>query len=94
MYRQDSDAFSMAYRRRTPGRLSAGVEAQIESALLREKALVDDAELPISSYNYTAMKDRLEASGIKVSLTTIINGAKKLGCHRPRRREKLTTGRW
>lgn len=87
-YREDPEAFSVAYERRTPAKLSAEAEAAVEAALLREKVLVDDGDLPISSYNYTAMRDRLEASGIKVSLTTIINRAKKLGCHKPRRKKK------
>jgi hypothetical protein len=89
VYRQDPQEFSVAYQRDTPPRLSAEVEAAIEEALLREKALVDDPDLPISSYNYAAMKDRLRASGIKVSVTTIIDRAKKLGCHKPRRRRKV-----
>jgi hypothetical protein len=88
-YREDPEGFSIAYERRTSAKLSAEAEAAIESALLREKALVDDADLPISSYNYTAMRDRLEASGIKASLTTIINRAKKLGCHKPRRKRRV-----
>jgi hypothetical protein len=88
VYCQDPQGFSVAYQRHTPPRLSAEVEAEIEKALLREKALVDDPDLPISSYNYAAMKDRLRARGIKVSVTTIIDRAKKLGCHKPRRRRK------
>ncbi|HUW08884.1 MAG TPA: hypothetical protein VM537_04100, partial [Anaerolineae bacterium] len=55
---------------------------------LREKAIVEDPDLPISSYNYTAIQDRLEADKIKVSLTTIIDRAKKLDCHTPRRKRK------
>jgi hypothetical protein len=88
-YRGDPEVFSVAYERRTPARLTAEVEAAIESALWREKALVDDKDLPISSYNYTAMKDRLEADGVEVSLTTIINRAKKLGCHKLRRKRNV-----
>jgi hypothetical protein len=37
------------------------------------------------------MRDRLKASGIKVSLTTITNRAKKLGCHKPRRKREAHT---
>jgi hypothetical protein len=87
-YRQDPEAFSVAYQRHTPGRLSGEEEAEIESALLQEQALVEDPDMPISSYNYAAMRDRLRAKGIKVSATTIINRAKKLGCHKPRRKRK------
>ena len=88
VFRQDPEGFAIAYQRSTPPRLSAEVEAEIESALLGEKALVEDPDLPISGYNYTAMKDRLEGQGIKVSVTTIISRAKKLDCHKPRRRRK------
>jgi len=88
-YRQDPEGFTIAYQRSTPARLSAEVEAKIERALLREKAIVEDPDLPISGYNYTAIKDRLEGKGIEVSLTTIIDRAKKLDCHKPRRRRKV-----
>ena len=67
-YRQDPDGFTVAYQRKSPGRLSAEVEAEIEQALLREKALVDDPDLPISGYNYTALRDRLLEKGITVSV--------------------------
>ena len=87
-YRQDPEGFTVAYRRSAPAKLSPGVEAAIKTALLREKAIVQDPDLPISSYNYTAIQDRLEADKIKVSLTTIIDRAKKLDCHTPRRKRK------
>jgi hypothetical protein len=35
------------------------MEEAIETSLLREKAIVKDPDLPISSYNYTATRDRL-----------------------------------
>ena len=87
-YRQDPEGFTITYQRSTPAKLSADVEAEIERALLREKAIVEDPDLPISGYNYTAIKDRLEGKGIEVSVTTIIDRAKKLDCHKPRRRRK------
>jgi hypothetical protein len=88
-FRQDPEGFTIAYQRSTPARLSAEVEAEIETALLREKALVEDPDLPISGYNYAAIKDRLDGKGILVSVTTIIDRAKKLDCHKPRRRRKV-----
>ena len=87
-YRHDPEAFSIAYQRAAPGRLSTEMEAKIESALLREKQIVEDRDLPISGYNYTALRDRLHKDGIEVSVTTIIRRAKKLGCHTPRRKKK------
>jgi hypothetical protein len=87
-YRKDPEAFSVAYERRTPGRLSAAVEMKIEQELLREKAIVDDKRLPISGYNYSALRDRLKKDGIKVSVNTIIERAKRLDCYKPRQKRK------
>jgi hypothetical protein len=88
-YRQDPEGFSISYQRSTPPMLSSAVEAAIESALLREKGIVEDPDLPISSYNYTAIQDRLRTEGVRVSVTTIIDRAKKLDCHRPRRKRRI-----
>ena len=47
-YREKPKTFLITYERDTPARLSASVEAAIETALLKEKELVDDPQLPIS----------------------------------------------
>jgi hypothetical protein len=88
-YRQEPENFSIAYKRKSPAKLSAEVESEIEQALLREKEIVEDPDLPISGYNYTAIRDRLRKEGIEVSVTTIIDRAKKLDCHKPRRQRKV-----
>jgi len=87
-HRRDPTEFSIAYQRATPARLSADVEAEMTQALLREKEIVEDPNLPISGYNYTAIKDRLAAKGISVSVTTIIKRAKQLDCYKPRKKRK------
>jgi hypothetical protein len=87
-HRRDPAGFSIAYQRATPARLSANVEAEMGQALLREKEIVEDPNLPISGYNYTAIKDRLAAKGISVSVTTIIKRAKQLDCYQPRKKRK------
>jgi len=87
--RQAPEAFSIAYERQTPGRLSPPVEAGIERELLREKQIVEDTRLPISGYNYAALRDRLRQQGIQVSVTTIIERAKRLDCYKPRKKHKL-----
>lgn len=46
-YRQAPDAFTLAYQRTTQGRLTEATEHQIKQELLRDKALVDDQQLPI-----------------------------------------------
>jgi hypothetical protein len=88
-YRQEPETFSIAYQRKSPVKLSTEVEAAIEDALLREKEIVEDPDLPISGYNYTAIRDRLQKEGIEVSVTTIIDRAKKMDCHKPCRKRKV-----
>jgi hypothetical protein len=87
-YRQDCDAFSISYNRAGRPGLSSIEENALEQALLQEKALVENKHLPISCYNYSAMRERLEESGVNVSVTTIIKRAKTLGCHKPRKKSK------
>ncbi len=75
--------FSVAYERATPARLSASTERAIATELRREQKLVEDRCLPISDYNYSAIRDRLEQKGIQVSAMTITRRAKQLGCYKP-----------
>jgi len=89
IYRQDPAGFSVSYQRRTPGRLSAEAENTIREELKREKKLVEDQELPISSYNYSALRDRLKRKGIEVSLPTIIQRAKEEEAYLPKRKGKI-----
>jgi hypothetical protein len=88
-YRQDPGTFSVRYERVTQSRLSPAVEAEVEHALLQEREIVEDPDLPISGYNYSAVRDRLAKKGILVSLNTIINRAKHLGCYKRRKKRKV-----
>jgi len=88
-YRLDPSGFSVSYQRHTPGKLAVEAEQVIQQELKREKELVEDPELPISSYNYSALRDRLKRKGIEVSLPTIIKRAKEQECYRPRRKGKI-----
>ena len=87
-YRRDPVEFSITYKRKTPARLSGEAEAAMAKELLREKELVENPELPITSYNYSAMRDRLEKQGLKVSATTITKRAKELDCYLPHPKKK------
>jgi hypothetical protein len=87
-YRRDPESFSIAYERQTPARVSTEAEAAIVKELLREKELIENPDLPITSYNYTAIRDRLEKKGFTVSATTITKRAKELGCYQPRLKKK------
>ena len=88
-YRQTPETFSLSYVRSTPARLTPAIEEEIKRELLRERKLVEDPRLPISGYNYSALRDRLEKRGIRVSATTITARAKALGCHRPRPKKRV-----
>lgn len=87
-YKQNPDNFTVVYERASTAKLAEKTEAAIRDALLREKEIVEDANLPISGYNYTAIRDRLYTKGIEVSVTTIIDRAKKLDCHKARKKRK------
>jgi hypothetical protein len=89
IYRQDPGAFSIAYQRTSKGRISEQAETEIRQELLREKALIDDKELPIHDYNYSALADRLKKKGVQVSTTTITKRAKSLGCYQPRQKKAV-----
>jgi len=88
LFRKDPGRFSISYHRNSPRRLTKGSEEKIRAFLLEERALIDDPSLPISSFNYSAIRDRLRDGGIEVSLPTIIDRAKTLGCHRPHPKKK------
>jgi len=88
VYREDPQNFTVVYQRATPAKLTSQAEAKIENALLKEKKIVEDPDLPIYGYNYSAIRDRLKKEGVQVSVPTIINRAKQLDCHKPRRKTK------
>lgn len=89
IYRKDPEKFTLTYRRSTPRKLSSAWEGEIRKALLAEKSLIENQDLPITSYNYSAIRDRLLKKGIKVSVPTIIARAKALGCHKGRPKKKI-----
>lgn len=88
-YRQDQETFSIAYQRASKGRLSEQAETEVQQELLREKALIEDKDLPIYDYNYSALADRLKKKGVHVSTTTITKRAKALGCYQPRKKKAV-----
>ena len=88
-YRQSPETFSIAYERGSPRRLNAVAEAQITQELESEKQLVEDPRLPITSYNYSVLRDRLRKKKIQVSVPTIIQRAKQLDCYKPQRKRKV-----
>jgi hypothetical protein len=87
-FRDDPDFFSIDYQRRSKARLNAAAEEKIRVELQRDKELVENKELPISSYNYAALTDRLKKAGINVSTTTIIKRAIQQNCYLPKKKNK------
>jgi len=87
-YRHDPEGFSVVYRRESPTRIPAWIEKEIEEELMLEKNLIDDSTLPITTYNYSAIRDRLAKRSIKVALSTIIDRAKGLGCYQAHPKKK------
>jgi hypothetical protein len=88
-YRHDPGRLCLGYQRETPTRISARVEKEIEKELMVEKNLIDDSTLPITTYNYSAIRDRLAKHDIKIALSTIIGRARSLGCYQPHLRKKV-----
>jgi hypothetical protein len=79
-YREDPKHFSIQYQRATPARISPEVEQNLLRELTIEKGIIENKEIPLKSYNYSFIKDRLRKTyRQKVSLTTIIRRAKKHG---------------
>lgn len=97
-YRENAQNFTTQYQRTTPSRIiSSEIEQNIIRELTIEKKIIQNQQVPISSYNYSYIKDLLEKKyHQKVSLPTIIDRAKKHGFYlkKPKRtihdREVLT----
>jgi hypothetical protein len=80
-YKENPQHFTVQYQRtRAPRAISPMIEQNILKELAIEKKIIQNTEVPLTSYNYSYLRDRLR--GIyhqKVSLPTIINRAKKHG---------------
>ncbi|MEW6618595.1 MAG: hypothetical protein AB1422_04495 [bacterium] len=94
-YRNAPDLFSIQYARKIKTRkIQPGIEENIIKELKIEKELIDNKEVPLKSYNYTYIKDRLETEyQQKVSLPTIINRAKNNGFYLEKKPKKSTHDR-
>ena len=97
-YKENPQHFTVQYQRtRAPRAISPMIEQNILKELAIEKKIIQNTEVPLTSYNHSYLRDRLR--GIyhqKVSLPTIIDRAKKHGFYlkKPKRtvhdREVLT----
>ncbi len=97
-YKENPTDFTIQYQRTTPPRIiSPEIEQNILKELAIEKKIIQNKEVPLTSYNYSYLRDRLKGQyHQKVSLPTIIDRAKKHGFYlkKPKRtvhdREVLT----
>ncbi len=97
-YQEDPQHFTIQYQRtKTPRTISPDIEQNILKELTVEKKIIQNKEVPLKSYNYSYIRDRLRGRyHQKVSLPTIIGRAKKHGFYlkKPKRsshdREVLT----
>jgi hypothetical protein len=80
-YRENPHQFTIQYPRMKPSRsISLEIEQNILKELTIEKKIIQDQDIPLKSYNYSYIKDRLRKRyHLKVSLPTIIDRAKKNG---------------
>jgi len=94
-YNGNPDEFSINYQRKKSTRkISEEMEKNIISELKITKGLIEDEELPITSYNYSYIKDQLKDNyNQEVSLPTIIARAKKEGFYKPKKRKKKSHDR-
>src|SRR4030066_156298 len=80
-YKENPQDFTVQYRRtKAPRTISPVIEQTILKELSIDKKIIQNKEIPLKSYNYSFIKDRLRVSyHQKVSLPTIIDRAKKHG---------------
>jgi hypothetical protein len=90
-YRKNPHQFTIQSPRTTPPRtISPEIEQNILKELAIEKKIIQDQEIPLNSYNYSYIKDRLRKRyHQKVSLPTIIDRAKKNGFYLKKPRKAL-----
>jgi len=80
-YKENPQHFTVQYQRTTPSRsISPEIEQNILKELAIEKEIIQNKEVPLRSYNYSYIKAWLgKTYHQKVSLSTIIDRAKKHG---------------
>jgi len=79
-YRENAQDFTIQYQRTSHPRISPALEQNMLQELSIEKSIIQNKDIPLNSYNYSYVKDRLKKQyHQKVSLTTIIRRAKEHG---------------
>lgn len=91
-YRDNPDSFTIIPPKRENAhlRISEKIERLIMRELKKEKQLIDNKNIPIRSYNYSAVRDDLyKTYKVKVSVPTIISRAKTAGFYLKEKERKI-----
>lgn len=90
-FKKKKDAFKIEYRRHTPNnRIKPNLEKQIITELKAEKKLIENKNIPIKHYNYSAILETvLEKCDGSVSLTMVIRKAKIHGFYITKKLRKV-----
>lgn len=91
-YRKNPTRFSIQYTRAFSDhhRIDVAIEQNILKELAIDKRAIQNKEIPLKRYNYSYVKERLEAKyAQRVSLPTIVNRAKKNGFYLKERKRKV-----
>jgi len=88
-YKECPESFSIQYQRKAKTRtIPQAVEANILRELQIEKDMIANPDIPVRHYNYSYIRDLLrETHHQKVSLSTIIDRAKRHGFYVTRKRK-------
>jgi len=56
---ESPNEFSISYKRKPSGRISAELETIIRKELQKERGLIKDQEIPVRNYNYSYIRDQI-----------------------------------
>lgn len=89
-YRSKPEHFSIRCRRAVKPRIPQSVEKNIIKELRAGQKLIQNPDVPLKSYNYSFIKERLESKYRQnVSLPTIISRAEKHGFYLGKRKKSV-----
>ena len=80
-YRKDKVNFSVGYGRNYSNyKIKKDVEEAIKTELSNEKKIIENRDIVVTDYNYSAVRDEVvKTTGVNISVPTIINRAKDWG---------------
>ena len=80
LYRQGKLKEIIPKRKNTHRRIPVKIEGIIRNELIREKCIIDEKNMPVTTYNYTAVRDEVvKQTQVPISAQTVRNRARKWG---------------